>query len=203
MLWCLMLGVAMAAPLEGQKQQTDLETAASSASSRLLLPTSEDPGMNASVQGTNTAIALLTAYAIFMFFDGNLKETEEAPNYAYNYYDSDGYSSYVEYARSITKALADNESEGVISTVLNSIDPVEMSFRIMEIDHTDCRKRTLCELSATPILGQFFRYISPNISSLKNYQDAMTAGEAKQDCAVLFAECPENQRPENQPIDRK
>jgi len=94
-------------------------------------------------------------------------------------------------ARSFTGAMVDDE--GMFSNVLNSIDPVDMSFRFMEIENNACRKRTLCELSAKPFIGQFIRYISPNIKSLVEFEDAMSAGEALQDCALLFAECPENQ----------
>ncbi|CAL4207472.1 unnamed protein product [Meganyctiphanes norvegica] len=101
-------------------------------------------------------------------------------------YDPTLYSSYSSYESRATR-------NDILTQVLNSIDPVDISFRFMEIENSACRKRTLCELSATPLIGQFFRYISPSISSLNEYQDAISAGEAIKDCALLFSECPENQ----------
>ncbi|CAL4066358.1 unnamed protein product [Meganyctiphanes norvegica] len=130
---------------------------------------------------------------IYEFVRGHLEKKEEEEELVPQYYEYEpqpqatgGPSSYTSYQSRAAK-------NSILTQVLNSIDPVDMSFRFMEIENSACRKRTLCELSATPLIGRFFRYISPSISSLNEYQEAMSAGEAAiQDCALLFSECPEN-----------
>lgn len=86
------------------------------------------------------------------------------------------------------------EDMGLLGRVLNSIDPVESAFAIMNVDEVACRERTVCELHGAaarmPLVGALLRYMSPFIRGLDNYKEARDAGEALEDCALLFAECP-------------
>jgi len=137
-----------------------------------------EQGMFASVQGTNTAIVMGVGYAIFL-----------ALTYGFP---AEGLGRSFQ-SRNSSEALPDDDVPSLLTTLLNIIDPVEISFRYMEIEDSACRKRTLCQMSATPFVGQFLRYMRPSISSLENYQDAMSAGEAKLDCDLVYATCPPEQ----------
>ncbi|KAK8744502.1 hypothetical protein OTU49_000842, partial [Cherax quadricarinatus] len=75
-----------------------------------------------------------------------------------------------------------------------SIDPVESTFAVLDVEELACRRRTVCELqrsaSSVPLLGYFLKYFSRNVNSLEKYREAQEAGAAFEDCALLFSECP-------------
>ncbi|XP_053634091.1 uncharacterized protein [Cherax quadricarinatus] len=82
----------------------------------------------------------------------------------------------------------------LLTKVLNSIDPVESTFAVLDVEELACRRRTVCELqrsaSSVPLLGYFLKYFSRNVNSLEKYREAQEAGAAFEDCALLFSECP-------------
>ncbi|CAL4066359.1 unnamed protein product, partial [Meganyctiphanes norvegica] len=183
---CFLVGVAMAVPVEDRAQKTALEKTARTTG----LPSVS--GTEISVLTTQLMAAGMIAWNALLYLNDFqwISFNDDPPPGAADKESS--WSSYSSYAyRRLIEAAADDE--GMFKSILESIDPVDMSFRFMEIENSACRKRALCELSATPLIGQAFRYISQNISYLNVYQDAISAGEAIQDCALLFSECPENQ----------
>ncbi|XP_068216566.1 uncharacterized protein [Palaemon carinicauda] len=92
------------------------------------------------------------------------------------------------------RSLRNNDP--LISHILNSIDIVESTFSMLDIDEPACRKRAVCEIqrtaSAFPLLGEYLRYLSQSVLSLDNYREAQDAGSALEDCALLFTECPDS-----------
>jgi len=166
----VLVGVATASvlPRENQKQQTAVENAARTLTAGALA----NPVAGIWQVITKTLLILAIIWLSYLTIDQIFISNRRS------------------FARSLTTGW--DYEEGMLKHVLNSIDPVDMSFRFMQIDNSACRKRTLCELSAYPLIGKLMRSISPSVSSLEEYQDAMSAGEALQDCALLFAECPEN-----------
>ncbi|XP_071546803.1 uncharacterized protein [Panulirus ornatus] len=88
------------------------------------------------------------------------------------------------------------DDTGLMERVLNSIDPVESAFALLQVEELACRRRTVCELqqAATrmPLVASLVKYISPSIRGLEAYREAQEAGAALEDCALLFAECPTN-----------
>ncbi|CAL4128506.1 unnamed protein product [Meganyctiphanes norvegica] len=100
-------------------------------------------------------------------------------------YSSFDYSSYSSYSgRSLKDSLT--------NMILNSIDPVDRTFNFMEINDKACKNKAVCEISSTPWIAKFIRYMSPTVRGLEEYKYAVDAGEALQDCALLFAECHNN-----------
>ncbi|XP_071546801.1 uncharacterized protein [Panulirus ornatus] len=124
------------------------------------------------------------------------EEPERYDTYSYYNYESPHYNRRNPYGsynrRYYQRSLADNES--FLTRVLNSIDPVESAFAILQVEELACRRRTVCELqqAATrmPLVASLVKYISPSIRGLEMYKEAQEAGSALEDCALLFAECP-------------
>jgi len=79
--------------------------------------------------------------------------------------------------------------EEMLRNVIDSIDPVNKSFSFMEIDEEVCRNKAVCEVSSIPWIATFVRYMSPTVRGLEKYKEAVDAGEALEDCSLLFAEC--------------
>jgi len=172
---CCLVGVALAQPVEDQKEQvTALENTARTLTAAGLNAAATNPLSGLWQVFTKILLTVGLIWITILLITQNIGGDRR---------------------RSFARSLASewNYEEDMLKSVLNSIDPVDMSFRFMEVDDMACRRRNLCELSATPLIGQLIRYISPSISSLKEYQDAMSAGEALEDCALLFAECRDNQ----------
>ncbi|XP_042204229.1 uncharacterized protein LOC121853903 [Homarus americanus] len=107
------------------------------------------------------------------------------------YYDQPSSYASIGY-QSSQRSLGKRES--LLTRVLNSIDPVESAFALMDVEEVACRRRTVCELqraaSRMPIIASLVQYISPSISGLEEYKEAQDAGAALEDCALLFSECP-------------
>nr|XP_045615610.1 uncharacterized protein LOC123768861 isoform X2 [Procambarus clarkii] len=81
-----------------------------------------------------------------------------------------------------------------LEQLLNSIDPVESTFAMLQVEEVACRRRTVCEVqraaSRMPLLGSVLQYFSPSVTGLEEYKEAQDAGAALEDCALLFSECP-------------
>ncbi|XP_042878359.1 uncharacterized protein LOC122257247 [Penaeus japonicus] len=77
-------------------------------------------------------------------------------------------------------------------SLLNSIDLVDVTFNVMDVDDVECRKRVVCELqraaSRMPILGELLESASSSINGMDKYKSAQNSGAALEDCQLLF-EC--------------
>ncbi|XP_042886560.1 uncharacterized protein LOC122262586 isoform X5 [Penaeus japonicus] len=82
---------------------------------------------------------------------------------------------------------------GFLGRVLNSIDLMDVTFGVMDVEDDSCRRRAVCELqraaSRMPFLGSFLENISPSINGMAKYKEAQQSGSALEDCKLLF-ECP-------------
>ncbi|KAK8403642.1 hypothetical protein O3P69_000022 [Scylla paramamosain] len=98
-------------------------------------------------------------------------------------------------------AAPDGPEMGLLERALNSIDPVEATFSLLQVNDMSCRQRVVCEVqrsaSAVPLIGSFLQQLSTSIPGLQHYREAQFAGAALEDCALLFANCPEESLVEN------
>ncbi|XP_071546802.1 uncharacterized protein [Panulirus ornatus] len=142
---------------------------------------------------------LLLARELALSLSAKLYPEEYEGYDTYSYYNRhDNYynypNSYDYYNHRSQRSLANNES--FFLRILNSIDPVESAFALLQVEELACRRRTVCELqqAATrmPLVASLVKYISPSIRGLEAYREAQEAGAALEDCALLFAECPTN-----------
>ncbi|XP_064113488.1 uncharacterized protein LOC135220103 isoform X2 [Macrobrachium nipponense] len=125
--------------------------------------------------------------------DGTDMETTTMPPEmydSYSYYNR--YDYYYYYPPRGYRSLRD--SEPFIARVLNSLDVVESTFSMLDIDEPVCRKRAICEVQRTastyPLLGDYLKYLSQSLRGLDRYREAQDAGSVLEDCALLFADCP-------------
>ncbi|XP_042886557.1 uncharacterized protein LOC122262586 isoform X2 [Penaeus japonicus] len=85
------------------------------------------------------------------------------------------------------------DSDNLLIRVLNSIDLMDVTFGVMDVEDDSCRRRAVCELqraaSRMPFLGSFLENISPSINGMAKYKEAQQSGSALEDCKLLF-ECP-------------
>jgi len=118
-------------------------------------------------------------------------ELKTLGNYDYNYeeYDYDYDYDYASEKSSYSSYSSRSLKDSLTNLVLNSIDPVNKSFSFMEIDEEVCRNKAVCEVSSIPWIATFVRYMSPTVRGLEKYKEAVDAGEALEDCSLLFAEC--------------
>jgi len=82
---------------------------------------------------------------------------------------------------------------GLVSNVYNSIDIVDTTFNYMDIDSDHCRLRTVCEMESyaanNPIARLAINTVNSNLRGLEKYSEAVEAGLARQDCALLYDQC--------------
>ncbi|XP_063840150.1 uncharacterized protein LOC135088981 isoform X1 [Scylla paramamosain] len=90
---------------------------------------------------------------------------------------------------------------GTLTRLTDIIDPVEATFSLLQVNDMSCRQRVVCEVqrsaSAVPLIGSFLQQLSTSIPGLQHYREAQFAGAALEDCALLFANCPEESLVEN------
>jgi len=77
--------------------------------------------------------------------------------------------------------------------VLQSIDILDTTFGVMNVDSEICRQRTICEMervaSRYPIVSFFVKTVGPFVKGLENYEDAAHQGRNGEDCALYYGEC--------------
>jgi len=82
---------------------------------------------------------------------------------------------------------------GLVSTVYNSIDIVDTTFNYMDISSEHCRLKTVCEMESmaanNPIAMLAITTVNSNLRGLEKYSEAVEAGLARQDCALLYDQC--------------
>ncbi|XP_063593458.1 uncharacterized protein LOC134770479 isoform X2 [Penaeus indicus] len=90
-------------------------------------------------------------------------------------------------------AAGDPDGKGILGRALSSIDLMDVTFGVMDVEEETCRRRAVCELqraaSRMPFLGTFLQNISPSIKGMEKYKEAQQSGSALEDCKFLF-ECP-------------
>lgn len=78
--------------------------------------------------------------------------------------------------------------------IQQSIDLVDSTFGVMNIDSEPCRKRTICEMERVatkyPIVSFIVKTVSPYVKGLSKYDDAVQRGANGEDCALYYNECP-------------
>lgn len=83
---------------------------------------------------------------------------------------------------------------GYVSTAYNSIDMVDTTFNVMDVESEVCRKRAVCEVesvaSSNPLFSLVVNTVNSNLRGLERYSDAVEAGLGGQDCALAYDECP-------------
>lgn len=83
---------------------------------------------------------------------------------------------------------------GKASRALDSIDIVDTTFGVMNIDSEPCRKRTICEMERVatqyPIVSFIVKTVSPYVRGLSKYDDAVQRGANGEDCALYYDDCP-------------
>jgi len=82
---------------------------------------------------------------------------------------------------------------GLVSNVYNSIDIVDTTFNYMDISSEHCRLKTVCEMESVaannPIARLAINTVNSNLRGLEKYSEAVEAGLARQDCALLYDQC--------------
>ncbi|XP_047491759.1 uncharacterized protein LOC125040981 [Penaeus chinensis] len=75
-------------------------------------------------------------------------------------------------------------------SLLNSIDFVDATFNVMNVEDAECRKRAICELqkaaSRMPLWGDLLESASSSINGLEKYKEAQRLGATFEDCQLLF-----------------
>lgn len=83
---------------------------------------------------------------------------------------------------------------GYVSTAYNSIDMVDTTFNVMDVESEVCRKRAVCEVesvaSSNPLFSLVVNTVNSNLRGLERYSDAVEAGLGGEDCALAYDECP-------------
>jgi len=103
-----------------------------------------------------------------------------------------GYGGYT--APSYTaRSLQGSSWPSIGSRILASIDIVDTTFNYMDIDSDHCRLRTVCEMESyaanNPIARLAINTVNSNLRGLEKYSEAVEAGLARQDCALLYDQC--------------
>jgi len=79
------------------------------------------------------------------------------------------------------------------SKILSSIDIVDTTFNYMDIDSDICRLKTICEMESyaanNPIARLAINTVNSNLKGLEKYSEAVEAGLARQDCALVYDQC--------------
>lgn len=82
---------------------------------------------------------------------------------------------------------------GLVSNVYNSIDIVDTTFNYMDIESDHCRLKTICEMESyaanNPIARLAINTVNSNLKGLEKYSEAVEAGLARQDCALVYDQC--------------
>jgi hypothetical protein len=117
-----------------------------------------------------------------------------------NSYYVNGYRSFIKR----TGEYDDIERQDVFKPTINyefnddqvqqSIDLVDTTFGVMNIDSEPCRKRTICEMERVatqyPIVSFIVKTVSPFVKGLSKYDDAVQRGANGEDCALYYDDCP-------------
>jgi len=71
---------------------------------------------------------------------------------------------------------------------------VDTSLSYMRVEGNVCRQRAICEAEymavSNPITRLAINTVNSNLRGLDKYKDAVEAGMAGQDCALLYSNCP-------------
>jgi len=82
---------------------------------------------------------------------------------------------------------------GLVSNVYNSIDIIDTTFNYMDISSEHCRLKTVCEMeymaANNPIAKLAINTVNSNLRGLEKYSEAVEAGLARQDCALIYDQC--------------
>lgn len=82
---------------------------------------------------------------------------------------------------------------GLVTDVYNSIDVVDTTFNYMDIENEFCRMKSICEMESfaanNPIAKLAINTVNSNLRGLEKYSEAVHAGLAGQDCALLYDQC--------------
>jgi len=86
------------------------------------------------------------------------------------------------------------DAEGEEIDELQSLDWVDSTFGLMNIESQVCRERAICELERKASENAFFGFIVKNLNSYVNgldkYERAIEEGLNGRSCEEIFAECP-------------
>jgi len=106
-----------------------------------------------------------------------------------------GYSAYPPPSYATARSLQGNSwsALGVTARVISSIDIVDTTFNYMDISSEHCRLKTVCEMESmaanNPIAMLAITTVNSNLRGLEKYSEAVEAGLARQDCALLYDQC--------------
>lgn len=91
----------------------------------------------------------------------------------------------------IGDADVDNESS---QFAFQSLDLVDTTFGLMNVESAVCRERAICELERAAGKNAFFGFVVQNLNSyingLEKYESAIQKGLNGQSCEEIYAECP-------------
>lgn len=77
--------------------------------------------------------------------------------------------------------------------IQQSIDLVDTTFGVMNVESEPCRQRTICEMekvaSQSPVVSFVLKTVGPFVKGLEKYDDAAQRGRNGEDCALYYEEC--------------
>lgn len=77
--------------------------------------------------------------------------------------------------------------------IQQSIDIVDTTFGVMNVESEPCRQRTICEMekvaSQNPVVSFVLKTVGPFVKGLEKYDDAAQRGRNGEDCALYYEEC--------------
>ncbi|XP_050693173.1 uncharacterized protein LOC126983952 isoform X2 [Eriocheir sinensis] len=92
----------------------------------------------------------------------------------------------------VTEIAENNKRMGLLMKVTDSIESINS--RLHEEERDKCRKLTLCMLgsvtSGYSLAQSFFQVIRPAVPLLDNNWEGLVAGQAREDCNVMYERCP-------------
>jgi len=107
--------------------------------------------------------------------------------------DGSDYSPYPSASGSYARSLGGPSWSALGARVISSIDLVDTTFNYMDIDGDHCRLKTVCEMESyaanNPIARLAINTVNSNLRGLEKYSDAVEAGLAGHDCALLYDQC--------------
>jgi len=88
------------------------------------------------------------------------------------------------------------DTEEVPQNTIESLDLVDTTFGLLNVESEACRARAICELERTATQNVVTAFLTKNLNSyvsgLEKYESAIQRGRAGQSCEEIYADCPTN-----------
>lgn len=88
------------------------------------------------------------------------------------------------------------DTDEIPQNTIESLDLVDTTFGLLNVESEACRARAICELERTANQNVVTAFLTKNLNSyvsgLEKYESAIQRGRAGQSCEEIYADCPTN-----------